>query len=65
MQNDVVFNFRMDKSLAQRIDEVCGLRREKKATFLRRIILKELGQLGFLDENEQRAFGINASEVSS
>ena len=65
MKNDVILNFRLDKSLARRIDQVCVLRREKKATFLRRIILKELGQLGFLDEDEQRAFGINASEVSS
>lgn len=56
MQKTRSINFRLDMTLINRIEKICELRRETKATFLRRIILTELGKIGFLTKEEQKVF---------
>lgn len=42
------------------LDKVCKLRGEDLSDFVRRAILKELAELGFLSEEKKKALGLQS-----
>jgi hypothetical protein len=52
---------RLERTTAELIGEVARARGESASSFARRAIITELAKLGFLDERDRKALGIQAS----
>lgn len=57
MKNKII-GFRVTEQTKLMLDTVTAARGEDVSNFVRRAVLKELGQLGFLSENQRKALGI-------
>lgn len=54
----VLIHTRVPQKIKTILQEVCGRRGESEADFLRRSVLKELADLGFLTDDDKKALGI-------
>lgn len=55
---DVLIHTRVPQKIKKILKDVCTRRGESEADFLRRSLLKELADLGFLTDEDKKALGI-------
>lgn len=56
MSNKIV-GVRINQKTREILDRVCNARQENLSNFVRRAILKELGCLGFLSDEQRQSLG--------
>lgn len=56
---NTMLGVKVSKQNRELLEKVCRLRGEDLSSFIRRAILKELAELGFLDSKQKQALGLD------
>lgn len=58
MRRDVSLGLRLEKEMHELLKGICKARGEDMADFIRRAIKKEMGRMGYLQEDEIKALEV-------